>query len=208
MGLVLIMGFGSFSEAQTVIEDPNHLLDQLDQFIAPVLSFEDEFTCGDVAVFDHPVDTCQIGCADIGCYSSCQSQPKIATHTVSQCSSSQISIFSDDSENVDFTSDEFSSMKGNLVKKFMQNLSTYISASGKVVLTKMEPVTFTLVPGQAGSPSYSAMNLSGQFYVEGFQDGPPILFTVLKDVPGVAQLARFRLGSDTWFRLKSVQKVK
>ncbi|MBC7397355.1 MAG: hypothetical protein H7333_07915 [Bdellovibrionales bacterium] len=211
LGLLLAATAGLLSnvQAQTLIEDPNHLLNQVDQFVnGSSLSFQKALTCGDIATFDHPVDKCEIGCSEDGCWTSCQSSEKVVSHKVSQCSETQVSIFSDDAENVDYTRDEYAQLQGNLLRKFMANLSTYISASGKLALKQVQNSTFVLDPKVPGSPAYSAMQVTGQFIPEGSARGMDVLFTVLKDVPGVAQIARFRINNETWFRLKSIQKAK
>ncbi len=194
--------------AQTMIEDPGHVLEQVDQFVgAGQVPFQKALVCGDRAAFDHPVDSCEIGCSDDGCWTACQTSEKVVTHTVSQCSETQVSIFSDDAENVDYTLDEYQLLHGNLVRKFMANLSTYISASSKLVLTKAENSTFTLDPTVPGSPTFQSLQISGELIFENAPIGIEVSFTVLKDVPAVAQIARFRINSETWFRLKSVQKA-
>lgn len=194
--LALSVSISAFSK-ETLIKDPNHILEKVDQFL-PTQKFEDAFVCSTKAQFFSPVKSVELGCGEDGCSALFQSDPAAESEwEVSNCKSESVSIYANDGVLWDISTVLFQKYK-NAAKIFLTNLESYIGYEGEVKITSFENATYKLTSGK----TFASLNVHFQFYLKGEPRPFTGLISVIKDSPSVAQVARFRLENTTWFRLK------
>jgi hypothetical protein len=193
-----------------VVNDPNKILNQVSTFLNTAAQpFSKTFTCGDQASFDQYVTSVQLTCTDYGCYTVSQgtNPPGVLKHSVSNCTADQISIYSDDGDNLDVSRADYESA-GGTVRKLFDKIPQLVGVDGRIdlVSTALAP-NFALDPNASNSLKFQALNINARFTPDGQKNGIEILYTILKDAPGVAQVARLRVDQTTIYRLKDIQKA-
>lgn len=193
-----------------VVNDPSQIFNRVSTFLnTPAHPFSKAFTCGDQASFDQYVTSVQLVCGDFGCYTQSlgPNPPGLLTHTVSNCTPEQISIYSDDAENLDVSKADYEA-SGSIAKILFQKIPQLVGVEGRIDLVSADVTSdFQLDLSDALSPKYQALNLIGKFVPEGRKNSFEVLYTILRDAPGVAQVARLRFDQTTIYRLKEIKKA-
>jgi len=200
----LIAFIGSHASA-TTIKDPNDVLGRADQFLAAP-SFEENLKCGSTALFTQLIQDCQYECGEFGCGGICTGINNDITRTVSECTPDGVKIFGEDGLILDISRTLHEQTHGNLARPFLAQLEAFIQAKGEITLDRATPTTYKLAPNTPQEKALPAVNIEGRFRLDGTTPGDmDLLVTLVKGTPGVAQIARFRIMNETYFRLKEVQ---
>ena len=194
--LALIFCFSALANETTVL-DPNNILEKVDTFL-PNQTLEQIFACTTKAQFFSPVKSAQLGCGQDGCGAVFQTDSSAESEwLIGNCQQNSISIYANDGAIWDI-SDILLQKHKNAARIFLSNISSYIGYEGNLRIISVESANYTLASGKV----LPALNVNFEFYLKGELRGFKSLITVIKDAPGVAHVARFRVMSTTWFRLK------
>ncbi len=194
--LALTFCFSAFAN-ETIVMDPSNLLEKVDLFL-PTQKLEETFSCTTKAQFFSPVKSAQLGCGEDGCGAVFQTDSSAESEwLVGNCQNDSISIYANDGTIWDISSVLLQKHK-NPARIFLANLSSYIGYEGNLRIISVEAANYTLTSGKV----LPSLNVNFEFYLKGEARGFKSLISVVKDAPGVAQVARFRVMSTTWFRLK------
>jgi|GEM_PF-3712114 len=178
------------------------VLSQLDQFIGPS-SFEEALTCHSQAEFFSPVQKAELSCDKNGCFAAYQlvesAEGKLE---VSECEKDSVSLFSDRALIWDISKQAYDQAKGNMLRLFLPLLPEFFGHVGQTTFSSLQSAEYTLADGR----KLPAVHVHGQFQLEGAPRAFPLLVTVVKNVPGVAQIARIRLDKQSWIRLKQFSR--
>lgn len=194
-----IFAFSSMGWAQANrVHDPNQVLNQVDAF-AGVGRFEDVLKCDSQARFFAPVQKAELTCDEYGCSATYQTAEYAeGGSVVANCSADAVSIYTDSGQILDITRDSFVANHSNMARIFLDNVANFLLHPGDVTLQSVTPAEYTLASGA----KLPAVHVNGEFRLPGAKHAFPLLITVVKNAPGVAQIARLRLWEQTWFRLK------
>jgi hypothetical protein len=189
----------SVSPAQTtVVIDPFALLPQVSAFLNSK-NFETSLVCGQSARFFTPVQKVTLACGANGCSAAFETVDTAEGNSeVANCSPEAVSIYADNGQIIDIGKVEFEKQKGNMGRFFLQNLETFLAHPGEVTVESLTPAEYTVASGR----KYPALHINGLFRLANETRTFPILVTVVKEIPALAQVARFRIQNQTWFRLK------
>ncbi len=188
--------FSAFAN-ETIVMDPNNLLEKVDLFL-PTQKLEEIFACTTKAQFFSPVKSAQLGCGEDGCGAVFQTDSSAESEwLVGNCQNQSVSIYANDGAIWDISNIVLQKYK-NPARIFLANLSSYIGYEGHLKIISVESANYTLASGKV----LPSLNVNFEFYLKGEVRGIQSLISVVKDAPGVAQVARFRVMSTTWFRLK------
>jgi hypothetical protein len=183
----------------TPVVDRNEALAKADAFLGST-AFETELPCESKAQYFTPVQTVEyFACDDLGCgagYTSLDTNESMAQ--VANCTTEGVSIYFENGKIWDLSKSEYEANHQNIARLFLSNLSQYIGYTGDVTITESAPTQYTLGNGS----KIEAMNLIGQFHLPGAKYSFDLIVTIVKDAPGVAKIARLRIGTQTWIRLK------
>jgi hypothetical protein len=202
--LALIINFSAFSK--TLVEDPNQLMSKVDQFLGH-RSFEQVLNCDLKASFHTPIETCEFDCqaGPFGgnmCMSMCQSSDTVSEFGLTSCTESEVILYSETGYFLPISKDQYNRFSGNLLQVFMSQLGEFISYPGVIKLDKIQPTQYTVGRGTSHERKVDSLNIWGEYHFSEMPGSVEVIFSVAKDVPGVAQVLRFRIDGQTWFRLK------
>ncbi len=199
-----LFGFSSFGYT-TQFSDPKNIMETLNGFIGSK-NFQTDLACHSEVNYFAPVVQAELACSPDGCYSFYQTNSILQTMgIVDDCTGEGVNINFDNGRVWEVSKANFDSHKGNMAWLFLETLSDFIGYDGNVVVTGMTPTTYTLSDGTI----IDAMNLTLDFSLPNHV-GTPFqgLVTVLKTSTAIGQIARFRLGTQTWIRLENFSKTK
>lgn len=207
-GLILIAAVSS-ARAQTVIHDTNKLLPQIRAF-AKQLPFQNAFQCNDKAQYAAHVISCsELNCSKDGCWSMCDTVSDPAgfpiERSVVNCTDAGAQIFINETGDIsDVSRADYEGVgNSNAVELFLSDLGKYTGfMSAQVFITKVEPTTYTLARGTPQQRAVNAMHVHFDFGENNGNAKFRSFITVIEAAPGVAQIARLRTDSLTWFLLK------
>lgn len=197
--------------SQTVIHDDKQLLSQVRSFLGHS-SFEQAFNCEDQAQIKAFVISCsdyQVGPerASATCQEVSDPDGMLVHRKVAQCNADQVSLILDATgDTTTITKENFETANANAGELFLQNLAEFTGYSGaELTITSVEPAKFILRRSTPQEYEVDAITLKGSF---GEPNKPqfPVIITFIKDGPGVAQVARFRMDEKTWFLMDDFSK--
>lgn len=197
-------GFSSFAYT-TQFSDPKNIMESLNTFIGSK-NFQTDLTCQSEVNYFAPVVQAELACSPDGCYSFYQTNSILQTvGVVDDCTSESVTINFDNGRVWEISKADFESHKGNMAWLFLETLSDFVGYDAKVVINGITPTTYTL----SGGVVFEAMNVTVDFTLPNHV-GTPFqgLVTVLKTSSAIGQIARFRLGTQTWIRLENFTIAK
>lgn len=192
-------------QSQAQYLDPKGLLPVVREFMGNQ-TLEQAFPCGDVAVLDAFRMSCEYEPIEGGMITTCMDidDPKgiQVQRSVYNCQPDAVSFLIDlDGSSTDLTRSEFTQANGNAAEAFLAkvaNFSGYLNSVATIDL--VENTTYILGRDTDHPLEVPAINISGEIGAPGLTTFP-FLITVIRDVPGVAQVVRFRMNDVTWFRV-------
>lgn len=198
VALVLFFSAQSLWAGPNPVLDPKNVLSQVDLFLGEQ-NFETTLVCESKARYFAPVQQADLGCDDSGCWSGYQTiESAEGNFEVHNCSADAVSIYSDTGYIWDISKADFEAVHGNMIRLFLPTVSDIFGYEGTVTLDSVVAAQYTLPSGI----KLPAVNIQGEFRFPGAKYSFPLLVTVVKSAPGVAQMARLRLGNQSWLRLK------
>ena len=209
LGLALVLAAAVGPVQALEIQDAQDILGQLDR-LAPGAEFSQHYVCGDQGFFAAGVTNFSISCTVERDGDGCMTQaervdpaPTVA-RGVFDCVDDTVNLFWDAGRSDLVTRDEYEHADHrNELRLFLSRMEDLLGYQGRVILRSLNEAPY-LLRGRAGSPSLPAYQIEGSFIptdAPAGSGGVPVLFTLLKDGPGVARFARFRIDDITWFRL-------
>lgn len=207
--LSVLFFISSTALARTEVVDPQNLLQKVRDFVG-VRPFAETFRCGDHAAYSAHVISCEeVKCEGDGCWQACTtvSDPKgaLVDRSVVNCTDDSAQIFIDLSGDMeDLLKSEFDAAGGTAPDLFMATLdrrTTYLNAS--LFIQSVQPAQYTLARGTKNERKIEALNITAEFG-EKATSRFTVIMTVVKDAKGVGQMARLRIGDQTWFLLQDL----
>jgi hypothetical protein len=185
----------------------NGVLAQVESFLGSV-EFEQAFKCGDqaqMAVFviscDHYSDDGN-GMRSYQCKSAPDDNGFKAVRSVYDCETDQVGFLMDvDGSTSQLTRAQWEQAHRNVGEAFLNQAVEFSGYTGaKITLQSAQTGPYTL--GRASGHPYTvaALTVSGQMAPPGLE-GYPFSITLVKELPPVAQVVRFRMDNTSWFKV-------
>lgn len=177
-----------------------------------VLDFDQSFACGSAASFKELVGSCDIGCDRDVCWSSCMSPtdpPPPAPRTVVNCTPDSFGVLATATGGYyEVQKTEFATTQGRPLNFVLNRLQELIHAPAGTTfkISRITDKPYIIRRGTPTETSLPALQIEGAVIFPGHTGGGvETVFTVLKDGPGVARIARLRTMSESWFLLDDIQ---
>ncbi len=189
-----------FSVAQqNPVHDPKGLLPGIAQFLK-TQKFEQIFPCGSHAQFYTPVVS-----ASFDFTNGIQTTYEIHEHLESKyeildCHEDFVTLFTELGASYFIGKDEYENTGKNLAHLWLSKMTAFIGVEGEVHVDRVENATYKLASGR----ELDARHVFAEFRVASPKRKMNFLITVVQTPYGVAQIARFRLMDQTWFRLSDL----
>lgn len=189
--------------ADNKIEDPNQVLVKADEFLG-TLSFSQSFTLNDKATFTNYTNTCEYGCEEGACWSTCEMSERPAITHVYTCNESSVTYGNDEGTlYMELNKEQFDALNGNLARYVFLHLEDLFRLPGTLKLNKTTMGKYKDELSAVGK-EYDSMTLWGEYALENGSGQFEVILTVAKNVPAIAQVIRLRLGDQTIYRLKGI----
>jgi len=197
--------------SQTTVHDPFGVLPQIRAF-SGTTPFQNSFRCGDVAILDAFVISCRqwevSGSEQQGwqvsseCMHVADPEGVRVRREVYNCTPDSVSFLLDATgDSTDLTRTDFERNGLNVGESFLSQIAAFSGYSqAELTLQALESTQYTLRRGTSRELRVPAIHVRGQLGEPG-KMGVEVLITVIRDSPGVAQIARFRMHGKTWFLL-------
>lgn len=188
----------------TSIRDPNLVLPNIRNFVGQQ-PFAEAFHCGDTSFLRAFRISCEYQADTDWISSTCKDIPQglPVQRQVVTCTEDSVTVYIDATgESVTLSAAEYASAGFNVAELFLETLPQFMGYdSAYLTLTSAESSTYTLGRGTASERQVPSMNIRGLLR-EPDKRGLDILVSVIRNAVGVAQVARLRADSYSWFLLE------
>lgn len=188
------------------ILDPNNLLPQVRAFLGSQ-TLSQAYACGDSADMDVFRISCEYfrqedGVTGAVCTDVANPAGARINRLVYNCTPGSVSFLIDlTGDSTDLTSAQFEAGFGNVAETFLEDAGVFSGYLKAVpTITAVENTNYTLGRSTGNPYQVPALNIIGRLGEPGYESYPFVV-TVIQNVPGVAQLVRYRLNDVTWFKV-------
>lgn len=195
------------SWSQFVIEDQNHIIEDLAQF-NPGLNFSNQNMCGKKEAFKYSVKFCKFECS-VYCLSQCEHPVNAVENfnmTMDECTADRFFMFSDDTRSLNFeiNKSDYESAGNYWYPQFLKNLNYFLlPSSGKIYLKMKFPNSGYYISEEGRKKVISVHVIYGDIE---FAPGTSLVsfeLWVTNDLEPVRQILMFKVGmSDSFYQLR------
>jgi hypothetical protein len=183
------------------VVDPNHLLDQLDQYLG-TRSFGDAYRMGDRADYTRLARDCQLSCGADGCGMACTGVTEPMSLEVSQLGADAVTLSHEDGATESLTLADFSAQHGNCVRRDIADLDQRLGVPGYLEASTLADRAYALPSGE----SLAGKEIVFLYRITGRTDTFKVRYTVVNTVPALGQIAQMAVFGQWWYKLSKVAR--
>lgn len=186
------------------VTDPNHLLDQLDTYLAGS-NFTSAYQVGDVADYTRLAKDCSVQCSPpqngviTGCGAMCTNVNEPMYRKVTAAASNQATLELDDGTTESWTLDQYNQLHGNSVRYIANQLNFGIDATLQASELNDKPYTL---------PSGAVIQAKEIVFLMQIPNQSPykVRFSVSKDVPFAGQILQMAAFGQWMYKLQNYSR--
>lgn len=184
---------------ESPVHDPQNLLSTISSFL-PQQEFDQIFSCGSNALFYTPVIKATFDFT-YGIQVMYESNDLIESQfQIYDCVEDSAVLYTDLGTSYFLSKVDYEKFKKNYAHLWLSRVGEFLGLQGKVNVLRIEKTKYRLENGT----ELDAHHIFADFLLLEPQRKMDFLITVAHTPHGVAQIARFRLMNETWFRLKNI----
>lgn len=204
MGLLFTLLLSILPTLAGTINDKANFLPAFEQKLS-AKKFTDLHSCDFKANYNEGVEEYGVQCEDDGMGMSCAewavTNDMIFGKTIQSCSETEQVILTDKGTVETYTAAEFNENHGNYVKKFLDNMDTYIGYKTNIVIDSFADAEMTIASQTPNERKIKVINVKGHLDFIDYPYSSNFIISVSADVAGSIQVLRFRLGETSFLRV-------